>query len=233
MKTTLRSLFIAALLTPALAFAANFEGKLNFKMTTDGKAHDLAYSIKGDKLRIDMPGTKGMGGMIMDTTKREATVIMDDQKMYMTMAMPETAPSAAKGKEEEVKLEKTGETEKILGYLATKFISTYQGSKTEMWLAEGIGTYLSMAGSNPMGGGGGRRGGPSAAAQGWEKALAGKELFPLRVVSKDKAGKESFRMEATAINKETLADSVFAPPAGYQKFDMGGMMKGMIPGIGR
>ena len=29
---------------------------------------------------------------------------------------------------------------------------------------------------------------------------------------------------------EPLPDSLFAPPAGYQKFDMGNMMKGMMPG---
>ena len=34
-------------------------------------------------------------------------------------------------------------------------------------------------------------------------------------------------MEATAINKQSLPDSTFQPPPGYQKFDMGGMMKDM------
>ena len=233
MKATLRSLLLAALFAPACLLAANFEGKVNFKITTGGKPQELAYSIKGDKLRIDMPGTKGMGGMIMDTTKKETTIIMDEQKMYMTMAMPETTATDRGGKTEEAKLEKTGQTEKILGYLATKFTSTSQGTTTELWLAEGIGTFLSMAGKSPMGGG---RKGSSPEAQSWEKALAGKDLFPLRVVGKDKSGKESYRMEATAINKQSIPDSQFAPPAGYQKFDMGGMggmLKGLLPGGSR
>lgn len=57
-------------------------------------------------------------------------------------------------------------------------------------------------------------------------------MFPLRVVSTDKGSKETFRMEATEVKKESLPDSLFAPPADYQKFDMGGMMRGMgLPGM--
>jgi hypothetical protein len=95
-----------------------------------------------------------------------------------------------------------------------------------MWLAEGLGTFMSFNQSNPMAGGRSGRGGAQP-SQDWERALAGKELFPLRVVSKDKSGKDSFKMEATAINKQTLPDSLFTPPASYQKLDMG-MMKGMM-----
>jgi hypothetical protein len=226
---TLARLIAATVALPAAVFAAPFEGKVNFKMTSEGKPQEMVYNIKGDKIRLEMPGVKGMGGMILDTAKKETTMIMDDQKMYMTMAMPE-ATDARGGKNDEATLEKTNETEKILGYTATKYISTHQGTTTEMWLAEGLGTFMSFNNSNPMGGG--RRGG-GAAPQAWERALAGKELFPLRVVGKNKSGKESFRMETTAINKQSLPDSMFAPPAGYQKFDMGGMMKGMMPGAGR
>lgn len=231
MKTAFRLLLASALL-PVAVFAAGFEGKMNLKMTSDGKSQDIQYSIKGDKLRLDMPGMKG-AGMIVDTAKRETTMIMDEQKMYMTMPISTGAEAApTSGKQEEVKLEKTSQTEKILGYLATKFLATHDGTTTELWLAEGLGTFFSPAGKNPMGGG--RGAGP--APQAWERALAGKELFPLRVVGKNKSGKETFRMETTAIEKQSLPDSLFAPPAGYQKFDMGGMggmMKGMLPGMGR
>lgn len=97
---------------------------------------------------------------------------------------------------------------------------------------------------NPMG-----RGRAPSATPAWERALEGKDMFPLRVIGYEKGkprsekgksseksrGKsaganESFRMEVTAIDKTPLPDSLFNPPAGYKKFDMGGMMKGMIPG---
>lgn len=226
-------LLAGALLAPAILPAASFEGNVTFKMTTArAKPQEMRYSIKGDKIRIELPGQNEMGSLIMDLTKKETTVIMDAQKMYMVMAMPGTEATGGQMAKsgEEPKLEKTGEKEKILGYLAEKFIATDQKSKTELWLAEGLGSFIGASGAAAMGGG--SKGG-SAPPQAWERALAGKDLFPLRVVAHDKGGKENFRLEATAIEKQTLAATVFSPPSGYQKFDMGGMMQGMpgMPGM--
>lgn len=229
----LASLFASLLLAPTVLCAAEFEGKVTFKMTAPkGEAHDVRYAIKNGKFRIEFPGQSEMGGMIMDPAKRETIILMDSEKMYMTMAIPDTpAESGRPGKAgETATLEKTGQTEKILGYTAEKYISKSKDTTTELWLSEGLGSFVGFSNSGPMGG---KRGGGASAAQAWERALAGKSLFPLRVVSKDKASKETFRMEATSVDQTALPDSLFAPPAGYQKFDMGGMMKGLMPGAGR
>lgn len=225
MKTLIQSVLATAALVPAAIGAVPFEGKVTFKMSSAReKAQEMRYAIKGDKIRIEFPNQKEMGGMIMDTTKQEMVMIMDAQRMYMVM--PTAGAGAAAGGEPgpEPKLEKTGKTERILGYTAEQYVSTQDGTKTEFWLAEGLGTF---AGLN-QGGPGGRRGGGIPA--GWERALAGKPLFPLRVIGYDKGNKESFRMEVTAIDKQALPDGMFAPPADYQRMDMGGMMQGGMPG---
>jgi hypothetical protein len=245
MKFKFHAFLASVLLVPAVLSAASFEGKVTFRMSSGrDKPMEMTYNIKGDKIRMEMPGQKGVGGMIMDTSKREMTMIMDEQKTYMVMALPQAAVDALAKQNEDVNLEKTSETEKILGYTATKYIVTEKnGAETELWLAEGLGTFASFTNQNPMGRG------RAAAPKAWERALEGKELFPLRVVGrekgssradkgksgdkakgKDKSGNETFRMEVTAIDKTTLPDSLFMPPAGYQKFDMGGMMRGLIPG---
>lgn len=231
-KITLRSLLVCALLSPAALFAAPFEGKVNFTMSTDGKGQDIVYSIKGDKFRIDMPAVKGMGGSIIDLGKKEMTTIMPEQQMYMTVAMDDGKDGQPAKPADDVKIEKTSQTEKILGHLATKYLATAKDGITELWLAEGLGMFAAMPNS---GGGGGLFGRKKAAASSnaWESALAGKELFPLRIVTKDKKGKESFRMEATAVDKTPVPDASFAPPEGYQKLDMAAMMKGALPGFGR
>ena len=229
MKLITRLFLASALLAPVALLGAAFEGKITMKMTPGrGEPQEMSYNIKGDKMRIEIATKKGgMGGMIMDGEKKEMIMMMDDQKMYMTMAIPDVAAEAAGKKGEDVKFEKTNETEKILGYTATKYIATQKdGTKTEMWLAEGLGKFMSASPGNPMTG---RRAAPPE----WERALAGKELFPLRVVGKDKGEKQTFQMDVIAIDKKSLPDSMFTPPASYQKFDMGGMMKGMIPGFGK
>ena len=216
------------MLAPVVLCAAEFEGKVNFKMTpAKGEAQDVRYAIKNGKFRIELPGQNQMGGMIMDPVKRETIVLMDQQKMYMTMAIPDVPAETKAGRAgDEATLEKTGQTEKILGYTAEKYISKSKDATTELWLAEGLGSFMGFSNNGPMGG---RRGGGSA-PQAWERALAGKSLFPLRVVSRDKGSKETFRMEATSVDQTALPDSLFTPPADYQKFDMGNMMKGMMPG---
>jgi hypothetical protein len=250
MNLFFRLLLVSALLAPAALSAASFEGKVSMTMISGrGKPQEITYKVKGDKVRMEIAGQKEMGGMIMDTKKREMLMIMDEQKMYMVMALPDSAKEAIEKQAQEMQLEKTGETEKILGYTATKWIMREKnGTETEMWLAEGLGTFMGFSGNkNPM------ARGREPAAPAWERALAGKDAFPLRVVGyekgaiaskgksadhkadkakgKDKLGAgESFRMEVTAIDKSSQPDSLFTPPAGYQKFDMGGMMKGLIPG---
>lgn len=230
MKPFLRLLLAGVLLAPAALLAATFEGKISFKATSGrDKGQEMSYSIKGAKMRMEMTGKNATGGMIIDTKQREMLIMMDSQKMYMTMALPDSAKEAINKRERDVSMEKTDQTEKILGYTATKYLITDRNTKSEVWLAEGLGTFMGMSSRNPMAGGRSS----SSAAPAWERVLEGKELFPLRIVGLDKAGKENSRMEVTAIKKESLPDSLFTPPADYQKFDMGGMMKGLIPGLGR
>lgn len=251
MKTSLAPLLWCALLAPAAlpaadsaatqprsapnvpppATAQSFEGRVVFRMTAEGKSQDMRFALKNGRSRIEISNQQGMGAMIMDPAKREQIVLLDQQKMYLAMAMPDVAATTNNtGKNEETTLTKTGETEKILGYTAEKYLATHKNTTTELWLAEGLGHFTAFGAGNPMASG---RGGPPT-PQGWERALAHKGLFPLRVITRDAAKKELFKLEATSVEKQALPDSLFAPPADYRKLDMGGMMNGMVPpGTGR
>src|SRR4051812_3265366 len=81
---TIRSFVIVAMLSaPALLSAAPFEGKVSFKMTSArGQPQEMSYSIKGDKMRLEVPSqaAAGMGGVIFDVPKREVTIVMDSQQ---------------------------------------------------------------------------------------------------------------------------------------------------------
>lgn len=223
MKTILRSVIASLVLLPAIAFAAKFEGKVTFKVNAGKETFDMVQSVKDNMMRQDMNMAKGSGASIVDMKNMKTIVIMDQMKMYMSIDMNKAAEKA--GKEEDVKIEKTSDTEKILGYTATKYLVSAKEGVTELWLTEALGGYIAPA-SNPMGG-------KSSAPAAWARVFAGKELFPLRIVTKGKNGKETYRMEATAIEKQKLPDTLFAIPEGYSEFSMGNMMKGMIPGFGR
>ncbi|MES1194554.1 MAG: DUF4412 domain-containing protein, partial [Opitutus sp.] len=195
-----------------------------------GKVQDLNYSMKGQKLRMDITAEGHEVATIMDLEKLEMLMLMNEQRMYMVMPIKKPVEQAmAKQGESTADLEVTGKTETILGYKCNQVLVKDKGTTTEVWIAEGLGTFMGLG----SGGGGGNpfaRGSKTANTAKWEEALKGKGGFPLRVVSLDGKGKQTFKMEATKIEPGTLPDSLFAPPAGYQKFqmpDFGGLMKGL------
>jgi hypothetical protein len=235
MKTRALLALKLGLLAPLVASAADFEGKVTMKVTGQrGVPPEMNFSIKKGFSRIDMNVGEGQSAaMILDQAKEQMTIIMPAQKMYMIQPVPKPNEAMGANSKDDVKLEKTGEKEKILGYDCEKYLAKSKEGVTEIWLTDQLGMFMGMGGGNPMGNMGGRRGG--SATQAWEEALRGKDSFPLRVTTKSADGKDSFRMEATAIKKESIPDSLFVPPADYQ--DMGAMMRGMgmpgMPGKGR
>jgi hypothetical protein len=231
-------LLACALLLPAALSAATFEGSLRMKMTSGkSKPMEMDYLIKENRIRVNPliqeKGGAGMG-IIMDFVKMESTILMAEQRMYMVTSIKPVVDKAVQEstKDSDMTLEKTGEKEKILGYTCEKFLIKSKDGDTAMWLTDQLGTFMGL-GSGAQGGPFGGRGGKSQQQQAWEKALAGKNMFPLRVVGSSPNGQETYRMEVTAIDKKSLPASDFQPPADWKKFEMpnmGEMMRGMIPG---
>ncbi len=215
---SLASLFAAT----ALLSAKDFEGHIKMEIRDGKNATPLTYSVKKDRMRMDISVEEATMTSLVDFEKKEMIMLMPGQKMYMVMAMQDVAEVAAKANTG-TPLEKTSETETILGHLCTKYVSTERGTTTEIWAAEGIGTFMAANSSNnPM---------KPAARNKWERELVEKGAFPLRVVSRNRSGKETSRMEVVAIEKKSIPDSHFAIPEGYQRFEMGGMMKGLMKGL--
>lgn len=214
-------------IVPAVVTAAQFEGVVKEKMTDPhGGARNLEFHIKDNLVRVEMEiGKKGETmSIIYDTPKNQAIMLMPGQNMYMTYSLSDVMGAAEKmSKSDEVSFDKTGDKEKILGYTCEKYVAKNKDATTEIWATDELGRFMGVGGGmGPMG--------KSKASPAWEKMLAGKDFFPLRVVSKNPKGAETFRMEATSIEKAPQAASLFAPPPGAQKFDLGGMMKGLLPG---
>lgn len=234
MNTLLRLFAATTLLVTAISSSAAsaFQGKVTMAITSDkGKVQDLNYTIKEQKMRIDMNAEGHQVATIMDVEKLEMIMLMAEQKMYMVMPMKKTieeATAKASTYESTADIEVTGKTETILGYKCSQILVKDKGTVTEMWVAEGLGVFMGMG--NNSGGGGMFGGKKSAAASKWEEALKGKSGFPLRVITRDSKSKEVFKMEATKIEPGTPPDSAFVPPAGYNKFqmpNMGDLLKGM------
>ncbi len=204
--------------------AQSFEGRIRMTIK-DGSSKPLpmSYAMKTDRVRIDLPSDDGQSvASIMNFKTREMMILMPAQAMYIVMPIEEVTDKAKAVAGNSSPLEKTNETEVILGYTCTKYLTRDRDVTTEIWAAEGIGMFAGMGTTNPM---------KPVPRNAWESELTEKGFFPLRVVSRNKANREQFRLEVTAIEKAALADGLFTVPEGYERFDMGGMMKGALKGM--
>lgn len=226
----MKTLFRAGLSGVVAAFAAvsalAFEGRVSLGITAEkGGEQVIDFLTKGDLVRMEPKAAEAAGtAMIVNAAKQEMTILMPRERMYMAMPL-RGGPASPGGAEQPAqgKIEKTGRTEKILGYDCEEYVVTDKGDSTEMWITEQLGSFMGLGGGNPMGG---MMGGRKAKADGaaWENLLKGKKgWFPLRVVSRDGRGKEKFRLEAKKIEPGNLPDDLFAPPADFQKFAMPAM----------
>jgi hypothetical protein len=232
MKNFSALLAIILMATPAVLSAAAFEGKVQMTMTdAKGRSVPMELWVKDGFVRAEMDTGKGEKmAMITDEKKQEMITLMPGQNMYMTIDLKGVAERVAKSSNEG-SFEKTGETQKILGYTCTKYIFKSKDGTSEIWATEDLGKFV---GTGLFGGG--RMGGKRSAASipAWQKALMEKDLFTLRVVSLNPKGKKQFRLDVVKIEKGPQADALFAPPPGAQKFSFGGMMKGLgLPGMKR
>lgn len=204
-----RSLLVAASATAVAgpAFAQKpFEGVIDARINTPMGPATSSYSIKGEKLRMDMSMGNGMAmATIVDRAAHKGYVLMPARQMYMERDIPDSlaaaAPNDAAGK-----FAWTGRTETIAGLSCEHATTTAgDGSKYDMCIAKGI----TFAG---RGGGGMGRG---AMASGWQQQVQGG--FPLRV---QREGDPEPLFEATKVDRKAVANDVFTPPSGWQKMSM-------------
>jgi hypothetical protein len=220
------------------ATASAFEGKVEMKMTSSRGEGDMpmTYFLKGKHMRIEMqaPPDKhnkngGTFSSIMDLDKRETTMLMSEQKMYMVMKIPETTAGKSDNKAAEMDFKPTGRKEKIAGIEAEEYVGISDKKRTEIWVTKELGTFM-MANQGKGGPMGGKQGAQSSA---WAKFAEQGDFFALRVIQRAKEGAPvDFQMEVTKVDKGSQPDSLFQPPADYQLFEMpnmGDMMRGMAP----
>jgi len=234
----LASVCILTVATATVALA--FEGKVQMTMTssTAEGVVPMTYYVKGTNMRIEMatPPDKhnkdgGTFATIMDLDKKEMTMLMPEQKMYMVHQIPDATVEKAKAKATEPDFKPTGRKEKIAGIEAEEYVGTSDKKLTEVWVTKELGKFM-MANQ----GKGGRKGAQTSA---WAKFAEQGDFFALRVIQRAKEGApEDMHLEVTKVEKGPQADALFLPPADYQKFEMpnmGDMMKGMMeaPGAGR
>lgn len=201
-----------ALVLATAAFAADFEGRLEMTMTNGKKTTPMTYFVKSGKIRFEMkpdPKTSSIG--LLDPASGEMTILMVEQKMYMTMGTRKIGAAAA-DMAKDMTMKETGRTEVIAGKTCSEFVTEDKKTITEIWATSELGGVANIAEAFS------RRGQRSA----WEEEMLRRNLFALRVVTKNKKGVEQSRMECVSISPEKLDEALFTVPPDFKK----------MPGLG-
>ncbi len=195
---------------------SGFEGAIVMRVTLGGRPPmDMTFYYKGNKIRTE--STMGGRAMvtILDNDSNTTTHLMPERKMYMVQKLPPEHNIPQQPAQSNDKPVKTGKSETIQGYTCDEWTWT-DGTKstTDIWCARGL------MFEPPTMNGGSRMGPQSKFA-----SLFKENGFPVRQVVTDSTGKEVSRSEVVKIEKKTLADTLFTPPADYKPMSMpNGMM---------
>ena len=148
--------------------------------------------------------------------------VMDAQKKYMEIDLggfgfgpgaargfPPAAAASGASAATPPKIEKTGHHETIAGHDCEDWnLVDANNHKALLCMASDVGAFDfgGMEGASFL---------PDLVKHG----LFGASAFPLKLVDYDNAGKEKTHIEVTRIERKTEDDALFAPPAGYAKFE--------------
>ncbi len=197
------------------ATGPTFEGAITMHMTDAKRApQDITLLTKGNKIRVDVPEKNGTSAhSVFDPSTGKALVIMDSQKMAMTMTIP-AASLAAPAQGTAPQVTKTGKHETIAGRDCEDWdVISSNGKHEQVCVAEGM-LFFDFTSMAPPGS-------PGRSNMGsWLSSLRDKHEFPLRAITLDATGKEASRMEVTKLDPKPLDDAMFGVPAGYKEMDM-------------
>jgi hypothetical protein len=200
---------LAALATlPATGAAqGSFEGVVTFQMSMGPSGgQSMQYSIKNGKARWDISTPGGNMFMLVTEGGKTMDMVIPERRMYMERSMGDMAAKADSAGAK-AKINWTGKKETIAGYECEHAtVTDADGSATDLCLAKGLGVFVGMGGAQ------GGRGGMGMGGD-WQGHLG--EAFPLKV---EHGGQVV--MQATKVEKQSLDDSIFQVPDGYQKMTM-------------
>lgn len=231
MKSLAALLAVIAVVLPLSVTAADFEGIVTMSISSGDHTMPLTFAMKSGLTRVNLQAGAGRNvSMIMDPAKQQMTMIMPEQHMYFVQPMQQTLAKAEE-KIGDVSLEKTDEHEKILGYTTTKYIAHSKEGTSQIWVTDELGTFAGLGSGGSSLGFGRRPNANRPVGQAWEEAFKGKQAFPMRVITTSTSGQPLSKLEVTAVDKKSLPDAEFQPPADCRKIDFGAMMQGMgLPG---
>lgn len=203
-RTLLSAGLVAAMLPAGLAAQGRFEGVITLRTgTTKGNGVEDHLYVKGSRVRLE----RGENTVIWDQDGRQIAIRNAARQYVVLGTASQTKPST-------LRFEPTGRSETVAGYPCKYYKIVDSSDKAR---ASGEGCVTMALGFVKLG--------PGALVPADERTLRGqfRDGFLLLKVLDQKGVAAS---EVTQVERRSLSDALFAPPAGYTEMKLRG---GMTP----
>lgn len=205
-----------------------FEGVVSYRVTSPKASNDITIYSKYALSKIKLTMTNKEVQFVFDRENQKIVMIVPDDKVYTIQTLKgetkENKPNSlvSNQKQETQALPQlTGKTKKILGYECEQWLETNSQGTTEIWLTREIGTLNALSILSDSGT-------PKSAAGMGVRMIGGvflpvtrgiklNEYFPLQIIHYSPQGQTVSSVEATSLQAQTLDNSIFQPPANFQK----------------
>ena len=230
---------------PAAA-QTGFEGVITYLDHNKGsdKATTMVQTTKGHKAKFEGLGGEKDAVVIFDGDAHSMIMVEPEKKQYITVTQADMDQMAAmmKPMQDRMKAEGKGSKDKSdfkMDVTKTGKYETVAGTKCEIWhgttveddgtkregeacVAQGVGfAFFDIMMNNPMTRQ--MRGSVQAQIAKYKELLSGgKGILKLTSIED---GKPFVQMEATKIDRRSVSDAEFQPPAGYTGTSLGAMMQ--------
>jgi len=193
-----------------------FEGVVTYKMNSEKGTltTTMTYTAKGNKVfwqSADANDPQKTAGIIIDGDAHTMTMIIPQQQMYIVQPFNEKMAVPDSMKSGNWKLNKVG-SETVAGISCDDYqVVDAQGKPdAKICAAHGLGNFT-MGGTMDKS----ARNQWTSHLSGMTSAMAG-GFFPLKAIRAD----GTTEMEAVKVEKSSVSDATFAPPAGYKSMSV-------------
>jgi hypothetical protein len=242
-------LFVGLLAGGSALSAQPFQGQVTYRMSAGGQAMQMVQYIKDGNLRVEL-GVQGQTMvMLTDAQGERQIMLMPETKQWMDLKAMNERMAAMMGRmgrggdaqpttPTNVEIRPTGRTETVAGIECEHVLIVADGTEVDVCGAKGMGWHSAAAPA--MGGMGAMARGMGGPGRGMGRGMGGAEtpaglspaqmamlrerfadgFFPLKLSSSQ--GGRDVTMEVVSLERRTLDDSLFRPPADYQEMRMPG-----------
>jgi hypothetical protein len=183
----------------------SFEGVMEVQVQNTERVQLFSFSLKNGRVRVEPADMADAAQVILvDHAARRTMVLLPAREQFVEIPMP------AEGTREQSGIQKTDQTDELLGFACDQFMLKSAEQEIEIWATKALGTAGTFLTNATL---------QTIEIPSWQTELLSLGYFPMKAIERDASGYEAAKFEVNSVQKKALGDHLFRVPRGYEKVD--------------